>query len=148
MKQLQLEVEAQLFNQDEGSLVEMIENLGIEDDGAGKAKMQKIKLIRKEIDSKMESDEKAARTCLEQLFAYMKGTVPPLEPAGESTEEAEQKTGATGVKSEKESAEGKIKKRADRTRGSRTNFESAGENKSGPVLAAQDRLANRDKQKS
>ena len=140
MEQLQLEVEAQLFNQDEGSLVEMIENLGIEDDGAGKAKMQKIKLIRKEIDSKMESDEKAARTCLEQLFAYMKGTVPPLEPAGESTEEAEQKTektGATGVKSEKESAEGKIKKRADRTRGSRTNFESAGENKSGPVLAAQ-----------
>ena len=113
MKQLQLEVEAQLFNQDEGSLVEMIENLGIEDDGAGKTKMQKIKLIRKEIDSKMESDEKAARTCLEQLFAYMKGTVPPLEPAGESTEEAEQKTektGATGVKSEKESAEGKIKK--------------------------------------
>ena len=110
MEQLQLEVEAQLFNQDEGSLVEMIENFRIEDDGAGKTKMQKIKLIRKEIDSKMESDEKAARTCLEQLFAYMKGTVPPLEPTGESTEEAEQKTGATGVKSEKESAEGKIKK--------------------------------------
>lgn len=31
----------------------MIENLGIEDDGVGKIKMQKIKFIRKEIDSKM-----------------------------------------------------------------------------------------------
>ena len=41
----------------------------------------------------------------------MKGTVPPLEPTGQSTEEAEQKTGATGVKSEKKSAEGKIKKK-------------------------------------
>ena len=64
----------------------------------------------KEIDSKMENDEKAAHTCLEQLFAYMKGTVPPLEPTGESTKEVKQKTGATGVKSEKKSAEGKIKK--------------------------------------
>ena len=35
MEQLQLEVEGQLFNQDEGSLVEMIEILGIEDDVAG-----------------------------------------------------------------------------------------------------------------
>ena len=40
MEQLQLEVEAQLFNQDESSLVEVIENLGIEDDGVGKTKMQ------------------------------------------------------------------------------------------------------------
>ena len=40
----------------------------------------------------------------------MKETVPPLEPTGESTEEAEQNAGATGVKSEKKSAEGKIKK--------------------------------------
>ena len=77
MEQLQLEVEEQLFNQDEGSLVEMIEILGIEDDVAGKTRMQKIKIIRKEIDNKLESGEKVARICLEQLFAYMKGTVPP-----------------------------------------------------------------------
>ena len=101
MEQLQLEVEEQLFNQDEGSLVEMIEILRIEDDVAGKTRMQKIKIIRKEIDNKLESGEKFARTCLEQLFAYMKGTVPPLEPTGESTEEAEQNAGATGVKAEK-----------------------------------------------
>ncbi|KAK2555796.1 hypothetical protein P5673_022405 [Acropora cervicornis] len=74
MEQLQLEVEEQLFNQDEDSLVEMIEILGIEDDVAGKTRMQKIKIIRKEIDNKLESGEKFARTCLDQLFAYMKGT--------------------------------------------------------------------------
>ena len=45
MEQLQLEVEGQLFNQDEGSLVEMIEILGIEDDVAGKTRMQKIKIV-------------------------------------------------------------------------------------------------------
>ena len=73
-----------MFDQDEGSLVEMIEILGIEYDITGKTKMQKIKIIRKEIDSKIESDEKVARTCLEQLFAYLKGTVPPLEPSGSS----------------------------------------------------------------
>ncbi|KAK2558824.1 hypothetical protein P5673_019039, partial [Acropora cervicornis] len=108
--QLQLEVEEQLFNQDEGSLVEMTEILGIEDDVAGKTRMQNIKIIQKGIDNKLESGEKFARTCLEQLFAYMKGTVPPLEPTGESTEETEQNTGATGVKSGKKSAEGKMKK--------------------------------------
>ena len=110
MEQLQLEVEAQLFNQDEGSLAEMIGTLGIEDVVTGKTKMQKIKIIRKEIDSKMDSDEKVARTCLKQLLAYMKGTAPPLEPTGESTEEAKQKAGANGVKSENKSAEVKIKK--------------------------------------
>ena len=77
MEQLQLEVEEQLFNQDEGSLVPMIEILGIGDDVAGKTRMQNIKIIRKEIDNKLKSGEKFARTCLEQLFAYMKGTVPP-----------------------------------------------------------------------
>ena len=53
----------------------------------------------------MESDEKVACTCLEQLLAYLKGTVPPLEPTGESTEEAELKTEATVVKSEKKSTD-------------------------------------------
>ena len=42
MEQLQLEVQEQLLNQDEGSVVEMIEILGIEADVAGKTKMQKI----------------------------------------------------------------------------------------------------------
>ena len=261
MEQLQLEVEEQLFNQDEGSLVQMIEILGIEADVVGKTKMHKIKIIRKEIDSKLQSDEKqiymwsqrnrlsihngkseamllstkpligplqelryeenridfvnstcclgieidnklswsphidklcksyrkklgalrrmprlppkvleeiyfktvvsgvsycipvwggctaplfdrleeihtkAARLihdlprdrdnlgetyvlackmltsgCRPWLFAYMKGTVPPLEPKGESTKEAKQNAGATGIKNEKKSAEGKMKK--------------------------------------
>ena len=77
MEQLQLQVEARLFDQDEGRLVEMIEILGIKDDVTSKTKTQKIKIIRKEIDSKMEGDEKAAHTCLEQLLAYVKGMVPP-----------------------------------------------------------------------
>ena len=79
MEQLQLQVEARLFDQDEGRLVEMIEIIGIEVDVTSKTKMQKIKLkiIRKEIDSKLEGDETAARTCLEQLLAYVTGTVPP-----------------------------------------------------------------------
>ena len=68
MEQLQLVVEEQLFNQDEGSLVEMIEILGIVDDLLVKIKMQKIEIIRKEIDSKLQSDEKVTRTCLEQLL--------------------------------------------------------------------------------
>ena len=42
MEQLQLEVEEQLFNQDEGSLVAMIEILEIGDDVAGKTRMQNI----------------------------------------------------------------------------------------------------------
>ena len=49
----------------------------------------------------MESGEKAASTCLEQLFTYLKGTVPALEQLNESTEEADQNVAATGVKSEK-----------------------------------------------
>ena len=66
----------------------MIEILGIEDDVAEKTRMQRIKIIRKEVDSKLESGEKVTRTCLEELFAYMKVTVPPpppLEPTDEST---------------------------------------------------------------
>ena len=47
--QLELEVEGQLFDQNECSLAEMIEILGIEDDVAGKTKIQKIKITRKEI---------------------------------------------------------------------------------------------------
>ena len=47
MEQLQLEVEEQLCNQDEGSLVEIIEILEIEDDVAGKTRMQKMKLSGK-----------------------------------------------------------------------------------------------------
>ena len=105
MEQLQLQVKTRLFDQDETNLTEMIEILGIEDDVTGKTK-----IIRKEIDSKMESDEKAASTCLEQLFAYLKGTVPPLEQLNESTEEADQKVAATGVKSEKNGTEEKPKK--------------------------------------
>ena len=69
MEKLQLQVEAGLFDQDDGGLVEMIENLGIEDDVSTKTKMQKIKIIRTKIESKMEGDETAARTCLEQLLA-------------------------------------------------------------------------------
>lgn len=42
MEQLQHQVEAQLFDQDEGSLVKMIELLGIEDDVTRKSKMQKV----------------------------------------------------------------------------------------------------------
>ena len=91
MEQLQLQVEARLFDQDEGKLAEMMEILGIEDDVAGKTKMQLIKIIRKEIDGKMESDEKAAYACLEQLLAYVKGTVLPLEQAAGSTEETDQR---------------------------------------------------------
>ena len=101
MEQLQLQVEARLFDQDEGKLAEMMEILGIEDDVAGKTKMQLIKIIRKEIDGKMESDEKAAYACLEQLLAYVKGTVPPLEQAAGSTEEIEKKPVAEGAKNKK-----------------------------------------------
>ena len=101
MEQLQLQVEARLFDQDEGKLAEMMEILGIEEDVAGKTKMQLIKNIRKEIDGKMESDEKAACVCLEQLFAYVKGTVPPLEQTGGSTKETEKKPVANGKKGEK-----------------------------------------------
>lgn len=43
----------------------MIDFLGIEDDVLGKIKMQKIKIIRKEVDNKMESDEKVVCICLE-----------------------------------------------------------------------------------
>ena len=68
MEQLELVVEEQLFNQDEGSLVEMIEILGIVNELLVKIKMQKIEIIRKEIDSKLQSDERVTRTCLEQLL--------------------------------------------------------------------------------
>ena len=61
------QLESRLFEQDEKGLAEMIELLGIDDDLAGKSKMQKIKIITKTIDSKMAGDEKEARACLEQL---------------------------------------------------------------------------------
>ena len=76
MEQLQLQVEARLFVQDEGRLVVMIEMLGVEDDVTSETKTQRIKIIRKEIDSKMEGEEMVAPTCLEQLLAYLKGTAP------------------------------------------------------------------------
>ena len=64
-------------------------------------------------------------------FAYLKGTVPSLEPTGESTDEAKQTVGATAVKSENKITEGKKKEQGN------GYFEPAGENKSGPVLVAQ-----------
>ena len=72
----------------------------------GKTKMQRIKIIRKEVDIKMESNEKVACTCLEQLLAYVKGTVPPLK----QTEETGPKVAAR-VKSKQMGAQGKLKKR-------------------------------------
>ena len=102
----QLQVEARLFDQDEGRLVEMIEILGVEDDVTSKTKMQKIKIIRKEIDSKMEGDETAARKCLEKLLAYVKGTVPPLE----ETKMTAPKPAAAGGKSEQADVGETVKK--------------------------------------
>ena len=99
MEQLQLQVESRLFEQDEKGLAEMIGLLGIDDDLAGKSKMQRIKIITKTIDSKMAGDEKEARACLEQLLAFVTGNVPPLE-------EVEQKPAASGVKTEKQSSDG------------------------------------------
>lgn len=128
MEQLQLKVEALLFDQDEGSQAEMIDLLGIEDDVTGKTKMQRIKIIRKEVDIKMESDEKVAHTCLEQLVAYIKGTVPPLE----QTEETGGKS--SGWSKERTNGRpGKVKQRTSRTRGGGYSG-SNGENKSGPIV--------------
>ena len=80
-----------MFEQDEKGLAEMIGLLGIDDDLAGKSKMQRIKIITKTIDSKMVGDEKEARACLEQLLAFVTSNVPPLE-------EVEQKPAASAVK--------------------------------------------------
>ena len=91
MEQLQLHVESRLFEQDEKGLAEMIGLLGIDDDLAGKSKMQRIKIITKTIDSKMVGVEKEARACLEQLLAFVTSNVPPLE-------EVEQKPDASAVK--------------------------------------------------
>ena len=99
MEQLQLQVESCLFKQDEKGLAEMMELSGIDDNLAGKSKMQRIKIIRKTIDTKMAGDEKEARTCLEQLLASVTGNVPHLE-------EVEQKPAASGVKTEKQSSDG------------------------------------------
>ena len=99
MEQLQLRVESRLFEQDEKGLAEMIGLLGIDDDPAGKSKMQRIKIITKTIDSKMAGDENEARACLEQLLAFVTGNVLPLE-------EVEQKPAASGVKTEKQSSDG------------------------------------------
>ena len=99
MEQLQLQVESRLFEQDEKRLAEMIELLGIDDDLAGKSKMQRIKIITKTIDSKTAGDEKEARACLEQLLAFVTGSVLPLKVV-------EQKPTAPGVKTEKQSSDG------------------------------------------
>ena len=102
MEQLQLQEKSRLFEQDEKSLAEMIGLLGIGDDLSGKSKMQRIKIITKIIDSKMAGDEQEARTCLEQLLAFVTGSVPPLE-------EVEQKPVASVVKTEKQSSDGEPK---------------------------------------
>ena len=95
MEQLQLQVESQLFEQDEEGLAEMIELLGIDDDLAGKSKMQRIKIIRTTIDSKMAGDEKEAHLCLEQLLAFVTGKVPPLEEVEKKTSSFRSKNGET-----------------------------------------------------
>lgn len=84
-----------MFEQDEEGLAEMIELLGIDDNLAGKSKMQRIKIIRKTIDSKMAGDEKEARTCLEQLLAFVTGKVPPLEEVEKKTSSFRSKNGET-----------------------------------------------------
>ena len=99
MEQLQLQVESRLFKQDEKGLAEMTGLLGIDDDPAGKSKMQRIKIIMKTIDSKMAGDEKEAWACLEQLLAFVTDNVPPLK-------EVEQKPAASGVKTGKQSSDG------------------------------------------
>ena len=147
MEQLQLQLEALLFDQDERSLVEMIDLLGIEEDVTGKTKMQRIKIIRKEVDRKMESDEKVARTCLEQLLAYVKGTVPPLE----QTEETGPKT-AAGVRSEQMGTQGKLKKNKS-NKGRRIFWlkwrkQKRSHHYSSENINFRDRLANRERQKN
>ena len=65
--------------------------------------MRKVKIIRKEVGSKIESDEKVAHWCLEQQLAYYTLLlVPPLE----QTKATGPKT-AAGVKSEKMGAQWK-----------------------------------------
>ena len=113
--------------------------------------MQLIKIIRKEIDGKMESDEKAAYACLEQLFAYVKGTVPPLEKAGGSTEETEKKPVANGEKGEKMGSGGKTKIKWNRTQ--KIFWANWREQGPPPPCCAEsinfrDRLASLDRQKS
>ena len=61
--------------------------------------MQRIKIITKTIDTKMAGDEKEARTCVEQLLAFVTDSVQPLK-------EVEQKPVASGVKTEKQSSDG------------------------------------------
>ena len=46
----QLQLQPRLFDQNAENLAEMIEILGIENDITGKTEMQRIKIIRKEID--------------------------------------------------------------------------------------------------
>ena len=48
--------------------------------------------------------------CRPWLFANMKGTVPPSRSKGRITKEAKQNAAATGIKNEKKSAEGKMKR--------------------------------------
>ena len=50
----------------------------------------------------MAGDEKETHTCLEQLLAFVAGSVPPLE-------EVEQKPAASGIKTEKQTSNGKPK---------------------------------------
>ena len=47
MEQLELQVESQLFEQDEKGLAEMTELIGIDNDLASKIKMQRIKILGK-----------------------------------------------------------------------------------------------------
>ena len=115
----------------------MIEILGIEDDVAEKTRMQRIKIIRKEIDSKLESGEKVTRTCLEQLFAYMKVTVPPLSNQRTNRLRNRAKRMSYWSKNRKKERRGKNQKGARRARGSGAYFKPAIEKKGGPVLAAQ-----------
>ena len=109
MEHLQLQVEVRLFDQDEASLTEMIEILGIEDDVTRKKKMQKIKIIRKEIDSKIETDGKTASTS-RTTTPSLKGTVPHLKQSDESPKKADQKVAAMVVKSDKNGTEEKPQK--------------------------------------
>ena len=139
---------AGLFDQDDGGLVEMIENLGIEDDVSTKTKMQKIKIIRTKIESKMEGDETAAHHASNNYSHTWKDR----SPLSKKLRNTGLKPAAPEVKSEQADAgRNRSKNRKSGTWG-RGCSGPVSENKdfsaSQGITNFQDRSANQDRQKN
>jgi len=80
---LQFEVESLLYTADETQIIDILETLEITEDVTTKSKRQRVVLIRKEIENKLDGDNEISEkiSILKNITSIIKGTPPSLDPS-------------------------------------------------------------------